>query len=61
MKGGWAVMMKIDPFTVEIIREQLVAAAEESFVVLGRSSQSPVIYEVLDHACAVTDLSLIHI
>ena len=49
------VMMKIDPFTVEIIREQLIAAAEESFVVLGRSSQSPIIYEVLDYACAVTD------
>jgi N-methylhydantoinase B len=55
MKDGWAVMMKIDPFTVEIIREQLIAAAEESFVVLGRSSQSPIIYEVLDYACAVTD------
>ncbi len=44
-----------DPFTVEIIREQLIAAAEESFVVLGRTSQSPIIYEVLDYACAITD------
>jgi N-methylhydantoinase B len=47
-------MAGIDPFTVEIIREQLIAAAEESFVTLGRSSQSPIIYEVLDYACAVT-------
>ncbi len=47
--------MKRDPFTIEIIREQLIAAAEESFVALGRSSQSPIIYEVLDYACAVTD------
>ena len=46
---------RLDPFTVEIIREQLSAAAEESFVALGRSSQSPIIYEVLDYACAVTD------
>jgi N-methylhydantoinase B len=47
--------MKPDPFTVGIIREQLIAAAEESFIALGRSSQSPIIYEVLDYACAITD------
>jgi N-methylhydantoinase B len=46
-----------DPFTVEIIRNQLAAAAQESFVRLGRSSQSPIIYEVLDYACALTDAS----
>ncbi len=44
-----------DPFTVEIIKEQLIAAAEESFIRLGRSSQSPIIYEVLDYACALTN------
>lgn len=48
-------MSRIDPFTVEIIRNQLIAAAEESFIALGRSSQSPIIYEVLDYACAITD------
>ena len=47
--------MSADPFTLEIIREQLIAAAEESFIALGRSSQSPIIYEVLDYACAITD------
>jgi N-methylhydantoinase B len=47
--------MSLDPFTVEIIRNQLVAAAQESFFRLGRSSQSPIIYEVLDYACALTD------
>lgn len=47
--------MTIDPFTVEIIREQLNAAAEESFIAMGRASQSPIIYEVLDYACALTD------
>jgi N-methylhydantoinase B len=46
--------MKCDPFTVEIVRDQLIAAAEESFISLGRSSQSPIIYEVLDYACAIT-------
>jgi len=47
--------MKCDPFTASIIQEQLIAAAEESFIRLGRSSQSPIIYEVLDYACAITD------
>ncbi|MBN2324333.1 MAG: hydantoinase B/oxoprolinase family protein [Spirochaetes bacterium] len=47
--------MDIDPFTVEIVRSQLIAASEESFIALGKSSQSPIIYEVLDYACAITD------
>jgi N-methylhydantoinase B len=49
--------MKCDPFTVEIVRDQLIAAAEESFISLGRSSQSPIIYEVLDYACAITGVN----
>jgi N-methylhydantoinase B len=48
-------IVESDLFTVEIIRDQLIAAAEESFIRLGRSSQSPIIYEVLDYACALTD------
>ncbi len=47
--------MKPDPFTVEIIREQLIAASQESFITMARASQSPIIYEVLDYACALTD------
>jgi len=47
--------MNEDLFTFEIIEDQLIAAAEESFIRLGRSSQSPIIYEVLDYACAITD------
>ncbi len=47
--------MKCDPFTTAIIQDQLIAASEESFIRLGRSSQSPIIYEVLDYACALTD------
>ncbi|MDE0608734.1 MAG: hydantoinase B/oxoprolinase family protein [Anaerolineaceae bacterium] len=42
-----------DPFTLTIIQEQLQAAADESFVRLGRASKSPIIYEVLDYACAL--------
>lgn len=44
-------------FTLEIIQEGLIAAAEEMFVAFGRTSKSPVIYEVLDYACGITDES----
>ncbi len=44
-----------DPFTLEIIASGLRAAASEMFVALGRASQSPIIYEVLDYACGLTD------
>lgn len=43
----------LDPFTVEIIGEILRATAEEMFVTLGRTAQSPIIYEVLDMACGL--------
>lgn len=45
--------MRHDPFTLTIIQEQLQAAADESFLRLGRASKSPIIYEVLDYACAL--------
>src|SRR5919204_315232 len=50
-----AVKTKIDPFSAEIIRESLVAVAEEMFISLQRTSQSTIIYEVLDFACGITD------
>jgi len=43
----------IDPFTLEIISETLRASAEEMFITLGRTAQSPIIYEVLDMACGL--------
>ena len=42
-----------DPFTTEIILDGLYAAAREMFVTLGRTSKSPIIYEVLDYACGI--------
>ncbi len=45
--------MKVDPFTVEIIGEMLRATAEEMFLTLRRTAQSPIIYEVLDMACGL--------
>lgn len=44
-----------DPFTLEVIKHGLAAAADEMFVTLGKSSMSPIIYEVLDYACGITD------
>jgi N-methylhydantoinase B len=42
-----------DPFSIEIIGEILRASAEEMFITLGRTAQSPIIYEVLDMACGL--------
>ena len=47
--------LSFDPFTLEIIASQLRAAAREMFIALGHASQSPIIYEVLDYACGLTD------
>jgi len=42
-----------NPITLEIISEILRASAEEMFITLGRTAQSPIIYEVLDMACGL--------
>src|SRR5439155_1461022 len=44
-----------DPFTLEIIKDTLLAIGNEMFVALQRTSKSPIIYEVLDYACGITD------
>lgn len=46
---------QIDPFTLEIIKEGLNAIGDEMFVSLQRTSKSPIIYEVLDYCCGITD------
>jgi N-methylhydantoinase B len=44
-----------DRFTLDVLREAFLAVADEMFVSLQRTSQSPVIYEVLDFAVGITD------
>jgi N-methylhydantoinase B len=44
-----------DPFTIEILREKVAAVADEMGLVLARTSMSPIVYEVLDFACGLTD------
>jgi N-methylhydantoinase B len=48
-------MAKVDPFTSEIVAQSLISASEEMFVAWGRTSQSTIIYEVMDCACGLTD------
>jgi N-methylhydantoinase B len=46
-----------DAFTREIIRNKLLAIASEMGVVLARTSMSPIVYEVLDFACGLCDVT----
>jgi N-methylhydantoinase B len=46
---------RLDPFTLEIVQEGLIAIADEMFVTTQRTSQSTIIYEVLDFAVGLTD------
>jgi N-methylhydantoinase B len=45
----------VDLFTLEIIKEGLVAIGDEMFVTMQRTSMSTIIYEVLDYATGLTD------
>ena len=45
----------MDPFTVEIVKEALVAIGDEMFVAMQRTSMSTIIYEVLDYATGLLD------
>ena len=44
-----------DRFTTDVLREAFYAVTDEMFESLKRTSQSPVIYEVLDFAVGLTD------
>jgi N-methylhydantoinase B len=44
-----------DRFTLDVLREGFAAITEEMFVSLQRTSQSPIIYEVLDFAVGIAD------
>ena len=47
--------IELDPFTREVITNALQSAAEESFINLGRTAKSSVIYETLDYATGLID------
>src|SRR5579885_597251 len=45
----------VDLFTIEIVKDALVAIGDEMFIALQRTSKSTIIYEVLDYASGLTD------
>lgn len=47
--------VKVNPFTIEVIKDSLMSIGDEMFLALARTSMSPIIYEVLDYACGLTD------
>jgi N-methylhydantoinase B len=48
-------MTQIDPVRLEVIRNALVAAAEEMSITIWRTSRSTVVREILDYSTAVFD------
>ncbi len=46
---------EVDLFTIEIVKDALVAIGDEMFIALQRTSKSTIIYEVLDFASGLTD------
>jgi N-methylhydantoinase B len=47
--------MSTDRFTLDVLREGFTAITDEMFVSMQRTSQSPIIYEVLDFGVGVAD------
>jgi len=45
----------VDRFTMDVLREGFAAISDEMFVSLQRTSQSPIIYEVLDFGVGISD------
>src|SRR5205823_8054200 len=54
-RGGPVTPPAPDRFTLDVLRESFAAITDEMFVALQRTSQSPIIYEVLDFAVGITD------
>lgn len=48
-------MNTADRFTMDVLREGFAAISDEMFVSLQRTSQSPIIYEVLDFGVGISD------
>lgn len=46
---------QVDPFTLEIVKNSLIAIGDEMFHTIARTAMSPIIYEVLDYASGLTD------
>lgn len=47
--------MKIDPITLEVIRNRLIAASRDIRRTVEWAAYSPILYEVIDFSCAILD------
>ncbi|HAF71132.1 MAG: 5-oxoprolinase (ATP-hydrolyzing) [Acetothermia bacterium 64_32] len=47
--------MRVDPITLEVIRNRLIAASRDIRRVVERAAYSPVLYEVVDFSCGILD------
>jgi len=47
--------MKIDPVTIEVIRNRLIAASRDIRRTVERAAYSPILYEVVDFSCGILD------
>jgi len=47
--------MKIDPITLEVIRNQMIAASRDIRRTIERAAYSPILYEVVDFSCGILD------
>ncbi len=47
--------MKIDPITLEVIHNRLIAASRDIRRTVERAAYSPVLYEVVDFSCGILD------
>ena len=47
--------MRIDPITLEVIRNRLIAASRDIRRTIERAAYSPILYEVVDFSCGILD------
>ena len=47
--------MKIDPITLEVIRNRCIAASRDIRRTIERAAYSPILYEVVDFSCGILD------
>lgn len=49
--------VKINPVTLDIVKDSLIAVSNEVFYAFARTSMSPIIYETLDYASGIADVN----
>ena len=49
------IKINVDPVTLDIVKDSLIAGSNEVFYAFARTAMSPIIYETLDYASGITD------